>query len=757
LGVDFWGVGCLVVTGDVGGSLYLWDGNTGEALGPLAETGKTFSVLKISPDGKEVFASSRGADGGTASIYQLDPENPKSRDLPVKSNRLTSGDWNRTSDLLAFSDGATQSIEIWNPKTQTQVIAMKSRGRPVTNAAFFTDPELIQVGFTILPEGVVDLGHEKLTHVFDFQNLKLRKILPQDTDQVSETYNAEEFLQVKRSSDPGRRGSTLQIPGGIEIKVAERSNQIRDWSYTSKDQLLVAHDFGLSLYSAKGEELRKFRGHEATVRGVASSFDGKYAVSGSEDRTGRLWNLETGDLLASLVVGDPDLDEWICWTPDGYFSMSGKGGELVGWHFNKGDDKLAKFLTSDQLFEHFFRPDVIKRSVIERKKSTEVAAQLKLEFDLKKAQEEAPTVEIVGLAEEEKASTKVIEITVKATNNGSDVREVRLFFQGKAIDPEGPGEVKGKEISIPYQVSLVSGANKFKAVAVNVDGVESKPKEVEIEYEGVKATSKLHLLAVGLNDYHNNNYDLEYCRADAQALLGQLKANATGLFLESLAVEVYDADATKPSIEKAFQQVADAAKGSPQDVFVFFYAGHGVMGETPSLDDEQFHLIPHDVDQMYGNPLLLKDKAISANLLKEMCQSIDATKQLLVIDACQSGGLLEKFSFAVRGAAEEKAIADLARSTGTLVLTATGRDKFAREATELGHGLFSFALLSALRGDADNNADRQITVFEVYSWITQNLPELSLKHTGKQQIAHGFIYGTDFPLGLVNAPTVSQK
>ena len=287
--------GSKVVTGDVGGSLYLWDGVTGKPLGPLAETGKTFSVLKISPDGKEVFASSRGADGGTASIYQLDPENPKSRDLPVKSNRLTSGDWNRTSDLLAFSDGATQSIEIWNPKIQTQVIAMKSRGRPVTNAAFFTDPELIQVGFTILPDGVVDLGHEKLTHVFDFQNLKLRKILPQDTDQVSETYNAEEFLQVKRSSDPGRRGSTLQISGGIEIKVAERSNQIRDWSYTSKNQLLVAHDFGLSLYSAKGEELRKFRGHEATVRGAASSFDGKYAVSGSEDRTVRLWNLETGD------------------------------------------------------------------------------------------------------------------------------------------------------------------------------------------------------------------------------------------------------------------------------------------------------------------------------------------------------------------------------------------------------------------------------------------------------------------------------
>jgi uncharacterized caspase-like protein len=96
----------------------------------------------------------------------------------------------------------------------------------------------------------------------------------------------------------------------------------------------------------------------------------------------------------------------------------------------------------------------------------------------------------------------------------------------------------------------------------------------------------------------------------------------------------------------------------PQDVFVMYYAGHGVIS-----DNKEFYLVPHDVTQLYGNDGALAQKGLSAAELKAYFTKINAQKQLFILDACQSSGALEAVS--MRGDAEEKAIAQLARSTGT--------------------------------------------------------------------------------------------
>lgn len=63
---------------------------------------------------------------------------------------------------------------------------------------------------------------------------------------------------------------------------------------------------------------------------------------------------------------------------------------------------------------------------------------------------------------------------------------------------------------------------------------------------------------------------------------------------------------------------------------------------------------------------------------------------------------------ALRGATEEKAIAQLARATGTYWLTASGSEQFASEFTQLGHGSFTYVLLEALGGKADTGDKKSL-------------------------------------------------
>jgi uncharacterized caspase-like protein len=149
---------------------------------------------------------------------------------------------------------------------------------------------------------------------------------------------------------------------------------------------------------------------------------------------------------------------------------------------------------------------------------------------------------------------------------------------------------------------------------------------------------------------------------------------------------------------------------------------------------------------LYGKDDLLKEKAISATELKQYSQAINAQKQIFILDACHSAGALD--AIASRGGAEERAIAQLARSTGTFWLTSSGTDQFATEFEKLGHGLFTYALLEGLNGDADSNKDQQLTIRELSTYIENTVPDLSEKLKGSLQFPSAYSYGNDFPVAV---------
>jgi hypothetical protein len=344
-----------------------------------------------------------------------------------------------------------------------------------------------------------------------------------------------------------------------------------------------------------------------------------------------------------------------------------------------------------------------------------------------------------------------VKLRIEARGGSSFLDEVRLFQNGKALafntrglTVENDVPDAGPETVREIEVLLLPGENHFSAVALNQAQIESSPSELNLLFERASAATggiHLHLVVVGVNQYQNPRYNLNYAVPDAQAFRDAILAGSKRIFGDIHTTFLMDADVSQASVLQALREVSHRA--GPRDVLIFYYAGHGVMSASTK---PEFFLVPPDVTQLYGNNALLTEKAISAAELRDLARAIPAQKQLFVLDACQSAGALE--DVAMRGAAEEKAIATLARSTGTYWLTATGSEQFAAEFEQLGHGVFTYALLEAIRGAADNG-DGQLTVRELDAFLQGRVPELTREHRGTPQYPASYGFGQDFPLSLV--------
>ena len=198
----------------------------------------------------------------------------------------------------------------------------------------------------------------------------------------------------------------------------------------------------------------------------------------------------------------------------------------------------------------------------------------------------------------------------------------------------------------------------------------------------------------------------------------------------------------------AFKSIA--TKAQPQDVFLFFYAGHGSLDEENKDKDGEspFYFVPTDVTKLYGDPQQLLTKAISDDELKEYLTKIRSTKQIVLMDACHSGAALKGMKVrAVAG--DEKAMVQLARSSGVVMIASSGSKQFATEFDELKHGVFTYALLEALDGMGDNG-DGKITVNELKFYMEERVPDLTKQYGGESQYPTGFMRGNDFPISVVS-------
>ncbi|MEW6494629.1 MAG: hypothetical protein AB1589_19230, partial [Cyanobacteriota bacterium] len=90
------------------------------------------------------------------------------------------------------------------------------------------------------------------------------------------------------------------------------------------------------LTSPGGRLVRTLNGHSSSVNAVAVTGDGKRAISGSDDSTLKVWNLETGEELFTLN-GHSDWVNAVAVTGDGKQAISGsRDNTLKVWNLETG-------------------------------------------------------------------------------------------------------------------------------------------------------------------------------------------------------------------------------------------------------------------------------------------------------------------------------------------------------------------------------------------------------------------------------------
>ncbi len=691
----------------------------------------------------------------------------KVRELKGHTKAVISFDYSPDGRYLVTGGGDRQAI-LWDMATGDSIRSFKGHRDVILDVAFSNDGMLLA---TAGYDGYFKIWKVQTGEII--QNVRLEKdnnridnpymiaFTPNDNYVVTGTLggdlkmweidSGEEFLsftghthvvpEVVFTSDHQHMISvswdkTVKIwdyrTGFLEKKLKGHTEPVNDIRLTADGERIItgSTDRTAILWDLKsGDILQRFEGHTSAVNSVNLSKDGKYLLTGAIDGVIKIWDINQGEeLITQYFVGEND---WMIRNNTGFFHSTENARQFI--HFVRGTETFD----IDQFFENFYRPDLMERTF-----QTNRSFDQGMNMIEKLESSPPPGIEIIFPEDGSRVKKKEVDVLVKVTNEGGGIDEIKLLHNGKRLSENRVGlektQKRGKSLFQTYEVELISGQNILRASAFSKERIESRPAESEVIFEGEGNPANCFVLSIGINKYQNSSLNLNYARADADNFTSLLGAAENKLFANVETYTLFDKQATRENILGALESIA--AEADPSDVFFFFYAGHG------SMVNDSFYFIPTECVRLYDEASL-QQQAIRDEVIREKFKEIQALKQVVIVDACQSGGSAEVL--AQRGAGNEKAIAQLSRSAGVHVMASAGSEQFATEFKELGHGLFTFVLLEALRGNADGApADNRVTIFELKSYLDSVVPDLSEKYKGKPQYPYTFSRGHDFPLIL---------
>jgi TolB-like protein len=240
----------------------------------------------------------------------------------------------------------------------------------------------------------------------------------------------------------------------------------------------------------------------------------------------------------------------------------------------------------------------------------------------------------------------------------------------------------------------------------------------------------LWVLAIGVSRYAAPDLNLNYADVDARdfaAALAQHKHSA--LYDNVRTLVLANEEATRETILQSMNDFL--ARAGPDDVVALFIAGHGVQDQRTG----SYYFLPHPADATNFITAGLRMTDID-EMIRVLRREVRAV--VVILDTCHAGALhLSDKQLKVM----DEPTAALSIGEGLFLLAATKPGELASETAALGHGALTYALLDAIAGRADANADGEVSIAEAFSYAAGEVPRLT---AGSQHPYYKF-EGIDLP------------
>lgn len=289
--------------------------------------------------------------------------------------------------------------------------------------------------------------------------------------------------------------------------------------------------------------------------------------------------------------------------------------------------------------------------------------------------------------------TRGTRVAVELTSSAFDAYTILTTPSGEQIDNDDGEDGTNSRLDTvlsetgEYQVQVTS----FAAAETGSYRFSVVPSQGSPRQAAVAGGPRVFAIMVGISDYGDDDMNLPYTDEDASKLAETLRREGV---LNPSSVTLTNAQATVAGVRQAFQRVAQQA--GPNDMFLFFFSGHGDQTEGNVSDVSSFE------PDGRTESIVLRDGEISDFEMARLFGTLRTRLSLLVLDSCYSGGF-------ARNVVDRPGVMGLFSSEEDL--TSAVADKF-----EAG-GYLAHFLRTALSGDADGDGDQMVTAGELATYL----------------------------------------
>lgn len=513
-----------------------------------------------------------------------------------------------------------------------------------------------------------------------------------------------------------------------------------DMGSAAKYFVTGSNDKTAKVWDANAQKcLFTLEGHTDKITCVDYDKYGEQIITTSADNTCKLWDAKTGKLLVTFIaIGTTD---FITMAADDYYQTSPNAAKLL--YYVTKDLKTISF---DQLDLKYNRPDKVlellgskdttlitsyKNAYFKRIKKTGVdTASFTNEFSV-------PILDFVNASAitfEQKNNQ--LKIKIHATDNSIFlnkfnvwVNETPLFgMNGISLQKR-----KIKTFDTSIIVTLSVDRNSIEASVINNNGAESYRTALMVKYTAPKTIQpKTYFIGIGINQFKEEGHNLSWSVKDIHDLVLKFKDKSTDNFIVDT---LFDENVTIKNVLAIKERLK---KLDVNDKVILAYSGHGLLSKN-----FDYYLSTYTVN--FNEP---EKEGLLYDELENLFDGIAPRKKLMLIDACHSGevdkedlvmaeqskaGLetqgVKGVSLKVRPTKKagsknsfeimQSFFANVSRSTGTTVISASAGTQYALEKGDLRNGVFTYSVIEAM------GKYKTITVQALKKYVTFRVVQLT--------------------------------